>query len=405
MSAAWLLYPRYRLTVYEKNAYVGGHTNTAEVDYDGTTIPVDTGFIVYNHRTYPNLKALFAQLGVPTIPSNMSFGVSIDDGWLEYASHTLASVFATKRHALNPKYLAMLADILRFNRTAEALVDISGGETLGQFLDRLKMGDWFRRYYLLPMAAAIWSCPVATMSGYPAATFIQFFVNHGLLSVNQHPQWHTVAGGSREYVKRITAPYRERIRLNAPVASVWRERGRVRVRDAAGREEIYDQVVIAAHGDEALAMLRDASDAEKAVLGAFKYQKNRAVLHRDASLMPRRKSAWASWSYRASTKEAAGNVSLTYWMNRLQSIDAAHPLFVTLNPLREPNPAKTFASFDYEHPIFDHAAIAAQAKLPSIQGNGNIWFCGSYARYGFHEDGLMSALDVANRIGIQAPWQ
>lgn len=407
LGAAWLLKDAYDVCVFEKNHYSGGHSNTVEVDYDGARIAVDTGFIVYNHRTYPHLKALFEYLKLPVVQSNMSFGVSIDNGRLEYASHNISSIFATRGAMFSPAFVRMMLQVLRFNRVAASHVNENAEVTLGALLDKLKLGEWFRHYYLLPMAGAIWSCPLATMLDYPASTFLRFFENHGLLSVNGHPQWYSVQGGSREYVKRLVEPLAGRVYLNTPVEEVRSEGGQVVVRDAvAGREQKFDHVIIATHGNQALQMLSHPTQEEADVLSAFDYQGNRAVLHRDASLMPKRKNAWASWNYLThfDTPDTA-DLAVTYWMNSLQNIDRSTPLFVTLNPVNNPRDELTFAEFRYEHPIFNCAAIAAQKKLPSLQGKHNIWFTGSYHRYGFHEDGLMSAVSVANALGVKAPWQ
>ena len=400
LGAAWLLNAKHEITVYEKDARIGGHSNTVEA----SGIPVDTGFIVYNARNYPHLVGLFKTLGVAVEESNMSFGVSLDGGKLEYAGTSLNTVFAQRKNLVNPRFLNMLKDIVRFNKQAAALLKTDRELTLGAYLDELKMGEWFRYRYLLPMAGAIWSCPLETMLAYPAQSFLRFFENHGLLTVADQPQWYTVKGGSREYVRKLSAPFADRIRLNTAAHCIIREVDGVMVEDARGEKEFYDHVVMAAHADQILPMLKDADGNEKRVLSAFRYQPNRAVLHRDASLMPQSRRVWSSWNYLASGDlKNQPQVSLTYWMNRLQNIDEANPLFVTLNPPREPD--KILYECQYAHPVFDQGTRAAQMQLPKIQGQRRTWFCGAWTRYGFHEDGLMSAVGVANALGVTAPWQ
>jgi len=406
LGAAYLLDKNHDIKLFEKNNYIGGHSNTTEISYNGKKIAVDTGFIVYNEPNYPCLAALFEELNVKTEKSNMSFSVSIDDGRLEYAGTNLGTVFAQYANILKLRFIKMLLNILRFNRRAAEILKSDEDISLGQYLDKLKMGDYFRRYYLLPMGGAIWSCPVAQMLEFPAQTFIRFFQNHGLLTVAEQPEWRTVSGGSREYVKKITANFADKIALSTPIACITRQEGKVVVEDIRGNQEIFDHVVIASHGDQALAMLKNPLPEEKKALANFKYQKNTAILHRDSSLMPRRRKAWSSWNYQGRKMNMEEpRVSLTYWMNLLQNIDNNYPLFVTMNPLQEIAAEKIFAEFEYEHPVFDSGTIAAQKNLAAIQGNGNIWFAGSYFRYGFHEDALMSAVNVANLLGAKAGWQ
>lgn len=406
LGAAWLLSRQHEVTLYEKNAYLGGHSNTVDVKFPDRTFPVDTGFIVYNERNYPNLVGLFTELEIEVRKTVMSFAASLDDGAFEFAGTNLNTVFGQRSNLLKPSYLAMLWDIMRFNAKAGALLENPRNLTLGKYLDELGMGEWFRTRYLLPMAGAIWSCPLEVMMAYPAESFVRFFENHGLLTVNDQPEWYTVAGGSREYVKKIIRPFSERIRLNTPVACVTRQQGGARVEDVRGGVQQYDHVVLAVHGDEALPLLKDASEAEKSILSTFRTAPNRAVLHMDKTLMPRRKRVWSSWNYLArSGQENAPEISVTYWMNRLQHIPEEHPVFVTLNPLKEPQNGSVFYETTYHHPIFDQAAIEAQQKLKSLQGERNTWFCGAWQRYGFHEDGLLSAVQVASRFAVHAPWQ
>jgi predicted NAD/FAD-binding protein len=402
MAAAWLLSRRHDVTVYERNGRIGGHSHTVTVPGREGEVAVDTGFIVYNERTYPNLTALFDHLGVATAPSHMSFSVSLDGGAFEYAGN-LAGLFAQKRNVVRTRLWSMLRDVARFYR--EAVADLEMVErsamSLGAYLDARGYGEGFRRDHILPMAGAIWSAAPATLLDFPAATFIRFFDNHGLLQFRGRPQWRTVVGGSRSYVEKLTATFADRIRLRCGIANMVRQGGRVTIRDERGGSDVFDHVVIAAHADEALAMLDDASDAERELLGSFRYTRNRAVLHSDPAFMPRRRAAWASWNHIGAGDAAPGTV--TYWMNRLQPLGDAAPLFVTLNPGRAP--AGTLASDVYDHPVFDAEAVAAQRRLWSLQGQQNTWFAGAYFGAGFHEDGLQAGLAVAEQLGgVRRPW-
>jgi predicted NAD/FAD-binding protein len=395
-----------QVTVFEAALRPGGHTNTVDVRVDGIEHPVDTGFLVFNERTYPSLIRLFADLGVPTAKSDMSFAVSVQQPVgrrLEWAGTDLASVFAQPRNLVSPPFLRMLADILRFNRQATRLAQRwpeDADQSLGEFLDRHRYGDRFRRWYLLPMAAAIWSCPMRTMLDYPLATFLRFCHNHGLLQVNDRPQWCTVAGGARQYVQKITAQLAD-LRLGTAVLEVTRNdrAGKVVVRTAAGAEP-FDQVVLACHSDQSAAVLADADDAERRLLADARYQANRAVLHTDERLMPRLRKVWSSWNYLSGGGEAG--VSVTYWLNKLQPLPFSSPLFVSLNPLVEPAAEKVIAEFDYAHPIFDARMIAAQKRLPEVQGRRRVWLAGAWTGYGFHEDGLKSGLEVAAALAALA---
>jgi uncharacterized protein len=408
LSAAWLLSQRHRVTIYEREARLGGHTNTVDVDCGGRNVPVDTGFIVYNTRNYPNLTALFAHLGVKSEDTNMSFGVSVDRGRLEYNAGTWSGLAAQPAALLRPRYWGMLKDCLRFFRTAHALLESGDtATTLGAWLAREGYGPGFIEDHLLPMGAAIWSVPVRDMLQFPAHSFVQFFANHGLLELFDRPRWRTVTGGSREYLNRLMAEAQPAVVLSARVTDVRTLGAGVVVTDARGATRRFDRVVIAAHADQALAMLGEATRDERRVLGAFRYQRNVAVLHRDVGLMPRRRRAWAAWNYlseRRSSDALDVSLSVTYWMNRLQNLDPAWPLFVTLNPSRAARQELTIAEFGYDHPCFDDAAIAAQAELPSIQGRRGIWFCGSYCGHGFHEDGLVAGLAAAENFGVRRPW-
>ncbi|NCC21893.1 MAG: FAD-dependent oxidoreductase [Alphaproteobacteria bacterium] len=404
LGAAYLLAPHHHVTLFEKNGYIGGHSRTIKFSSQAGEVPVDTGFIVFNDRNYPNLSGLFQALDVPYHKSRMSFGVSVGSGWLEYAS---GGLFAQTRNVVRPAYWAMLADIVRFNKQALAYLERDSSVTLGQCLDELNMGEWFRRYYILAMGAAIWSSPVDGMLNFPAKTFVRFFKNHGLLNLVNRPQWFTVTGGSREYVARIVAATNMTVHSNAPVTSVKRNAdGTVTIRATGLEEEAFDQVVLACHADEALAMIADADENERNILGSFRYQENRIVVHSDGTFMPERRKCWASWVYLSEEKkDSAPAVSLTYWMNNLRNARTPEPVFVTLNPGRRPDERRIVDEHVFSHPVFDRSAIDAQSRIVEIQGRKGLWFCGAYQRYGFHEDGLLSAVNVAAAMGIQAPWQ
>jgi predicted NAD/FAD-binding protein len=413
-SAAWALSEQHQVTVYERESRLGGHTHTVDIDYDGQPISVDTGFIVYNEHNYPELTALFAHHAVETLESDMSFSVSADGGKFEWSGRgrtlleTLDGVFAQRRNILRPSHFWMLREMSRFNR--ESVVDLKRGlltdRSLGQYLTHRRYSDRLVNDYLVPMGAAIWSTPVDRMLDFPAENFVAFFDNHRLLHV-ERPVWRTVRGGSRNYVEKLAQHFRTRLRLDTGVANIARSRNGVTITDDKGHTDTFDQIVIAAHSDQALAMLSDASDSERDILGAVRYLPNDVYLHSDARLMPKRKRAWSSWNFlRGEGRgEAGDDVAVTYWMNALQHIDPNKPLFVSLNPPHEPAPEMTFARFTCHHPQFDAGAFAAQAKLDTIQGVRRTWFCGAWTGYGFHEDGLRSGLDVAQSLGATIPWR
>ncbi|MFD1701558.1 NAD(P)/FAD-dependent oxidoreductase [Methylopila henanensis] len=409
LSAAWALCGAHDVVVYEREPRLGGHSHTVEIDYDGAAVAVDTGFIVYNELNYPNLTALFAHLGVATKPSEMSFGLSLDGGAFEWSGKTIGALFAQRRNILAPSYLWMLREVLRFNKLclADRAAGVLVGLSLGAWLERRRFARRFRDDYLLPMAAAIWSTPAAHVLDFPAESFVAFFANHRLIN-HDRPVWRTVEGGSRRYVERLTAPFRRAIRSGVAVAAVERDDTGVTVIDSGGGRDRFDHVVMAAHTDETLAMLAEPDAAERRVLSAIRYRPNDVVLHRDRTLMPKREGVWSAWNYLGSRKDpdaASRDVAVTYWMNALQGVDPARPLFVTLNPPSEPDPAKVFGRYVYDHPQYDAAALAAQRELPDIQGVRRTWFCGAWTGYGFHEDGLSSGLAVAEALGVRAPWR
>lgn len=408
LSAAWLLSQRHEVTVYEQAHYVGGHSNTVDIDIDGKCMPVDTGFIVYNPVNYPNLVALFEQLSVPSKLSDMSFSVSMDDGHFEYSGTDLNGLLAQRRNLFRPRFLRMLKDLLRFYEQAQSLSDRSAivSMTLGQFLRDHNYSDAFINDHLMPMGAAIWSSSVEQMLQFPAQAFLRFFNNHGLLQLNDRPEWRTVHGGSREYIKRMTAGFARNIHCNEKVVSVSRNNMGVIITTNSGWEQTYDHVVFACHSDQALSMLEQPDAEESHVLGKFKYQSNTAVLHTDIALMPKRKRAWASWNY-LGRRDGQGENTLcvTYWMNLLQSLPTEKPVLLTLNPSKDIDPSKILRSFEYDHPVFDARAIDSQKDLWGLQGNHHSWFCGAYFGSGFHEDGIQAGLAVGEMLGgIDRPW-
>jgi predicted NAD/FAD-binding protein len=413
-AAAWTLSKRYPVTVYDREIRPGGHSHTVTIDYDGTQLAVDTGFIVYNELNYPDLTALLAHLDIETVESCMSFAVTADAGRFEWKGgggnwrETAQGLFAQKRNLLSPSYLWMLRDILTFN--TKSVEDHQAGRlaglTLGEYFRQRKFAPRLLTDYLAPMGAAIWSAPSAEMLDFPAENFVAFFSNHRLLQYDR-PVWRTVKGGSKCYVEKMTAAFHDRLRLGCAVTSIERTPHGVVVHDSFGRSDAYDHVVIAAHSDQALGMLSDADDRERAVLGAIGYSPNIVYLHRDVRLMPKRRHAWASWNFLRWQREGTtdNDVAVTYWMNRLQGIDDDKPLFVSLNPPFEPEPSLTFGKYSCEHPQYNAAAFAAQKRLPEIQGRRHTWFCGAWTGYGFHEDGLRSGLAVAEALGATAPWR
>ena len=407
MSAAWLLSSKHRLTVFETQPRVGGHSNTVTIDGPDGPMSVDTGFIVYNEPNYPNLVALFEHLDVPTKASDMSFAASIDDGGFEYSSDVPRGLLAQPSNLVRPRFWRMVRDIRRFYGGAAALMNAPDAEslTLGDHLDTAGYSDAFVEDHLLPMAAAIWSTSTADMRAHPLAAFVRFWDNHGLLNLGERPAWRTVAGGSREYVSRLTEPYADNILHGVGAARVRRVDGGAIVVDTSGTEHRFDRVVIAAHADEALRIVDAPTENEQRILGAFRYVGNRAVLHRDPNFMPRRRAAWASWNYIGRGTDAQDPLCVTYWMNRLQGLDPAPDVFVTLNPDRDIPDERVFAAFDYTHPYYDLAAIQAQRELWTLQGVGGIWYCGAYWGAGFHEDGLQAGLAAAEAAGgVRRPW-
>ncbi|AMU10785.1 MULTISPECIES: NAD(P)/FAD-dependent oxidoreductase [Burkholderia] len=408
LASAYLLARRHRVTLFEAADYLGGHTHTVDVELDGARYPVDTGFLVFNDRTYPNLIALFDELGVAAHSTDMSFSVSVDGGRLEWAGSNLNTVFAQRRNLFSPTFLGMLRDILRFNASAQDHLESASRQRLsvGELLTAGGYGASFQHHYLLPMAAAIWSSAANDILRFPAATFLRFCLNHALLQVNNRPAWRTVAGGARQYVERIAATLDD-VRVNTPVRAIRRDDAGVTVAtDTAGHER-FDAVVLACHAPTSLRLLADASKAERDVLGAVRYQHNVAVLHTDTALLPRRRRVWSAWNYLGGRPRRTGGespVCVSYLLNQLQPLPFRSPVVVTLNPVDEPAPDTQLGRYDYEHPLLDLTAVDAQHRLPMLQGRRNTWFAGAWTGYGFHEDGLKSALRVARDFGVAPAW-
>jgi predicted NAD/FAD-binding protein len=404
LASAYFLNRRHEVVLFEAGRYLGGHANTVDIELAGQACAVDTGFLVYNERTYPNLIRLFDELGVASVASDMSFAVSMDNG-LEWAGTSLDTVFAQRRRLVSPAFLGMLRDILHFNRRAPDFLAeaLASGATLGELLGQQAYGALFRDAYLLPMAAAIWSSSPRDILDFPAATFLRFCLNHALLQINDRPQWRTVRGGSREYVQALAATLPD-CRLNRPVRAVLRDGQRwlLSFRDGA---EHFDEVVFATHAPTTLSLLPEAGDSQRAILGSVRYQPNTAWLHTDTGLMPRLRKVWSAWNYLSGPPSAAGSpVCVSYWLNQLQQLPVSTPVMVTLNPPAPPADAHVLARFEYAHPVMDQAAIAAQQALPTIQGRDGLWYAGAWTGYGFHEDGLKSALRIAAALGAAPDW-
>jgi predicted NAD/FAD-binding protein len=399
MAVAHMLCRDHHVTVFEAEPRLGGHARTVIAGKRGDQ-PVDTGFIVFNHVNYPNLVALFDELGVPTAKSDMSFGASIGGGRFEYGFRDWAGLVAQKRNVANPKYWGMLRDIMRFNAQAETLAG-DGSLTIRDLLVKLRAGDWFRDYYLLPLSGAIWSTPTTGILDFPARAMIDFFKNHALLGVTGQHQWYTVQGGSIEYVRRVQVALTRSgvdLRLGAPVAAVQRSAGCAMVRAMGGEWETFDEVIFATHSDDTLRLLADPTPQEAANLGAIRYQPNDVVLHSDAAMMPKRRAAWASWVYVEGAGPRPDRIDLTYWMNSLQPIPMDDPLFVTLNANKPIRQELIHDQITFRHPVYDLDALAAQKAIRATNGTGATWFCGAWMRNGFHEDGFASAVDVVEAL-------
>ena len=403
MGAAHRLATGNQVTLFESGARLGGHARTVMAGKNGNQ-PVDTGFLVFNYANYPNLAALFAELNVPVVKSNMSFGASIEGGKLEYALTSFNAMFAQRRNLVNPQFLGMLRDVVKFNKHALRIAQ-DKSLTIGDFLARLGTGAYFRDYYLLPLSGAIWSTPTEKIMDFPAHALIQFFENHALLGYSGQHQWYTVKGGSIEYVNRLAAAMAQGgvdIRLNAGIQGVRRDAQGAEVKTHGGEWERFDEVIMATHSDDSLAMLTDPTEAEQAALGAVAYQPNDVVLHADASMMPKRRATWASWVYTEDAHTKSDRIDLTYWLNSLQPIPHDDLHFVTLNTKRTIRQELIYDQVTLRHPVYDLGALAAQEQVRGMNGDNNTWFCGAWMKHGFHEDGLSSALDVADALIARA---
>ena len=399
MVAAYLLSDEHELVIFEAEDYIGGHTHTIDVSLNGDKYAVDTGFIVFNEKTYPNFVRLMKRLGVAWQPSNMSFSVQCKKTGLEFSPSSLNSLFIQRKNLLRPSFYRMIFDIFKFRRESEALLKSDDYTlTLENFLTAKQFSRLFIEHFIIPMGEAIWSADPVKFNEFPALYFAQFFKNHGFLNVRNQPQWLVIKGGSKQYVAPLTWPYRDHIRLSCPVTSIRRHSDHVSVQTANGQPERFDQVIIATHSDQALAMLADPSDSEKEILGAIPYQDNHAVLHSDESVLPRKKAAWASWNYHIPEDEMA-RVALTYDMNILQSLSAPAEYCVTLNLPATIDPAKKIKEMHYHHPVYNPTSLAARNRHEEINGVKQTYFCGAYWGYGFHEDGVNSALVVAKHFG------
>lgn len=404
LTCAWHLHRQHDITVYEANDYIGGHTATVDVSVASGDYAIDTGFIVFNDRTYPRFEHLLSEIGISGDPTEMSFSIHNDSNGLEYNGHSLASMFAQKRNMVNPRFLYFIYEILRFNKLAMS-VDLADEQsrTLGEFLQLHKFSQYFAENYILPMGAAIWSSTLSDMRAFPLSFFIRFFRNHGLLEVTNRPQWYVIPGGSREYIKKLIVPFRDKILLSQPVRKVIRQQGKVIVETELSRE-VYDQVIFASHSDQALSMLGDATAEEQRVLGAMEYQDNEVVLHTDINMLPQSRAAWAAWNYHLGPSVENGQLrdnklaSLTYNMNILQNISSPETFCVTLNQTERIAPEKILRRFKYAHPVFSTSSMMAQQARSDINGVNNTWYCGAYWYNGFHEDGVHSALDVVDGI-------
>ncbi len=391
MTVARRLYLAHQLTVYEANAYVGGHTATVDVERHGQPYAIDTGFIVYNDWTYPNFIALLDEIGVESQASNMSFSFGCERTGLEYNGTSINSLFAQRRNVLRPSFLRMIADILRFNsRSRSLLAGSDDALTLGEYLREHHYSRAFTQRYIVPMGKAIWSATESTMLGFPVRFFVEFFEKHGFLNISNRPTWRTIAGGSREYARQLVAPFRNRILLSTPVAGVQRSVDHVSVRSQRGDVTHFDAVIFACHSDQALKILEDPSPQEREILGAFPYQENEALLHTDERMLPRNRRARAAWNYHA-LSPSQERVALTYDMNVLMSLNAPEKFLVTLNRSADIEPSKVLGRYVYHHPVYTPGAVAAQRRRNEISGVNRSYYCGAYWRYGFHEDGVVSA--------------
>ncbi len=409
LGAAYALKDQHDVTVFEADNRFGGHANTQIADFNGRQVAVDTGFIVYNYRNYPNLTGLFEHLDVRTKWSDMSFGVSLESGKVEYAFDSLDKIFAQRKNVLKPRFLRLLGEIKRFNQTAPGHLDSGALDyiALGDWTEREGYSEWFRQRFILPMGGAIWSTPIADVLDFPARNFVSFFRNHDLMTgLDAAQRWRTVEGGSRNYVTRIVSELGSRAKAGARVVAVDRSQGRPSVTFADGQKASFDQVIFAVHGPTAAHLLQNQTQMEREILGGFRTSYNEAILHSDPSLMPKRRKVWSSWNFLTETAadDPTRPAPVTYWMNRLQLLPEETPLFVSLNPANAPDPSLVHGTFNYSHPVFEHGTFELQQRVDHIQGNGGVWYAGAWLGYGFHEDGLRAGLRVAASLGAAPSW-
>lgn len=406
MACGYFLKDRYDITFYEKEDYAGGHTNTVLIKENGQDIPVDTGFMVYNLETYPHLVRFFKELSIPVKPTRMSFSFQHCPSGLEYGSAKASGIFAQKRNIFRPSFYRMLLDITRFNKEGHEVLENPrfASWTIARYAAEKKLGPEFLEHYLLPMISAVWSTDSALMKNFPVLTLVRFFKNHGLLGVRTHLQWYTPDGGSRVYRDKVMAFFKGRVRLNRGARKAARVNGKVSITDTAGKEEIYDQAVLACHADQALNLLETPTAEEKRLLALFRYQKNHAVLHTDISVMPKARNAWASWNYRVQDNAGDLRATTVYWMNSLQQVSREQDYFVSINDPGNIDPAKILWQKEYEHPVYNVDSVTAQAELPGLNDNGVLFYCGAYFRYGFHEDGFTAGLEAARKITGEKLW-
>ena len=400
MGCAHFLHPHADLTIYEQNEYIGGHTNTVNVDEDGKPVYIDTGFMVFNYKTYPNLCKLFDEIKAPVKKTDMSFSVQYRPSGLEYSGSSLNHLFAQRKNIFNLKYIKMLKQVGRFNKESVKILDDPkyANYSIGQYVKESGYGEEMLWKYLVPMSSAVWSTPMEQMLDFPAVTLIRFFLNHGFLGLDTQHQWYTLENGSQSYREILIKPFKDRISINRKAVKVTRENGKVIVHASDGSIETFDRVIIAAHGDQALAMLDEPTAEEQRLLSNFKYQHNKAVLHTDSGIMPKTKLAWASWNYRIKNENGQLNPSTIYWMNSLQQVSDKKDYFVSINPHDDLDEKKIIRELDYEHPLFDVPAINAQAGLHKLNKSGPVYFCGSYFKYGFHEDAFASAVELCGHL-------
>ncbi|MBP9726590.1 MAG: NAD(P)-binding protein [Gammaproteobacteria bacterium] len=404
LAAAYILKDKYDISLYEKNNYHGGHARTIHVH---DKLDIDTGFIVFNYHTYPHFSRLLKLLDIPIASSNMSFGVSINKSEIEYGSRNLLNLFAQRSNIFRPRFWRMLSDINKFNKASKWHLKnnaLSKDSSLRDYLHTLQVGDWFHRYYIIAMGSAIWSTNAEAMYDFPALTFLQFFHNHGLLDIHRPIQWYTIKGGSQVYVKKIIEALTQSHVKFFPEATQVLRNEKISVIDREGKKNSYDKIIFATHSDQALSLLEHASNQEKQFLKSIPYQKNTVILHKDKSFMPKRKSAWSSWIYLSDKEQGTQQISLSYWMNSLQPLNTSTNYFVTLNPKQRPQEDLIIDEHQFEHPQFSQGAITAQNSIEKIQGENDTYYCGAYLRYGFHEDGLQSAVNVAKKLGVEVPW-